>query len=147
MKPCKAVGCQQTMPHDHSGDFCSSCNRIRVSCTGDLYACMGKEGAIDSIRPEMEDVQVEFGALMAMLPIPQPVSQTQTETMPRQELRSILDQLGAMLEQNDYGAVTLFERHGPALCQALGEPGEELGRLIKRFAFDEALQKLAALRN
>ncbi len=108
---------------------------------------MGKEGAIDSIRPEMEDVQVEFGALMAMLPIPQPVSQTQTETMPRQELRSILDQLGAMLEQNDYGAVTLFERHGPALCQALGEPGEELGRLIKRFAFDEALQKLAALRN
>lgn len=29
-----------------SCDFCSSCNRMRVSCTGDLYACMGKEGAI-----------------------------------------------------------------------------------------------------
>ncbi len=112
-----------------------------------VKAGTGKGIAIDDIRSEMEDVQVEFGTLLSMLPIPQPTSSSTAETMPPQELKSILEQLGAMLEQNDYGAVALFERHGPALCQALGEPGEELGRLIKRFAFDEALQKLAALRN
>ena len=40
----------------------------------------------------------------------------------------------------------MFEQQGPVLCQAFGESAEELGRLIKRFAFDEALQKFAALR-
>ena len=29
-----------------SCDFCGSCNRVRVSCTGDLFTCMGEEGAV-----------------------------------------------------------------------------------------------------
>ncbi|MCV0425050.1 MAG: GTP 3',8-cyclase MoaA [Roseibium sp.] len=30
-----------------SCDFCSDCNRIRLSCTGQLYTCMGQEGGLD----------------------------------------------------------------------------------------------------
>jgi GTP 3',8-cyclase len=34
-----------------SCDFCSSCNRVRISCTGALYTCMGSEGATDLREP------------------------------------------------------------------------------------------------
>lgn len=30
-----------------SCNFCSLCNRVRVSCTGRLYTCMGDEGSVD----------------------------------------------------------------------------------------------------
>ncbi|WP_421785087.1 GTP 3',8-cyclase MoaA [Hyphobacterium sp.] len=30
-----------------TGNFCDSCNRVRVTCTGQLYACLGKNGRID----------------------------------------------------------------------------------------------------
>jgi len=29
-----------------SCDFCSTCNRVRLSCTGRLYTCMGQEGSV-----------------------------------------------------------------------------------------------------
>ncbi|WP_305989176.1 GTP 3',8-cyclase MoaA [Roseibium sp. MMSF_3544] len=29
-----------------SCDFCSDCNRIRLSCTGELFTCMGQEGGL-----------------------------------------------------------------------------------------------------
>ncbi|MBW8282778.1 MAG: GTP 3',8-cyclase MoaA, partial [Rhizobium sp.] len=38
-----------------SCDFCASCNRVRVSCTGDLFTCMGQEGSVglrDALRGE-----------------------------------------------------------------------------------------------
>ena len=30
-----------------SHNFCESCNRVRLSCTGQLYTCLGQEGASD----------------------------------------------------------------------------------------------------
>jgi len=36
-------------PLSHS--FCESCNRVRVSCTGQLYTCLGQEGAVDLKAP------------------------------------------------------------------------------------------------
>ncbi|WP_425356510.1 GTP 3',8-cyclase MoaA [Zhengella mangrovi] len=30
-----------------SCNFCASCNRMRVSCTGQLFPCMGDDGAVD----------------------------------------------------------------------------------------------------
>ena len=32
--------------------FCESCNRVRLSCTGTLYTCLGQEGASD-LRPAL----------------------------------------------------------------------------------------------
>ena len=36
-----------------SCEFCSDCNRVRLSCTGELYTCMGQEGGLslrDALR-------------------------------------------------------------------------------------------------
>ena len=34
-----------------SHNFCDSCNRVRVTCTGDLYMCLGQEDAADLRAP------------------------------------------------------------------------------------------------
>jgi cyclic pyranopterin phosphate synthase len=34
-----------------SCDFCASCNRVRLSATGQLFTCMGHEGAVDLRAP------------------------------------------------------------------------------------------------
>ena len=31
----------------HSNNFCASCNRVRITCTGQLHPCLGHEDAID----------------------------------------------------------------------------------------------------
>ncbi|GBR02500.1 cyclic pyranopterin monophosphate synthase [Gluconacetobacter liquefaciens] len=35
-------------------NFCESCNRVRLSCTGQLYPCLGDEGATDLRHPLRE---------------------------------------------------------------------------------------------
>jgi len=30
-----------------SGNFCDTCNRVRLTCTGKLYMCLGRNGAVD----------------------------------------------------------------------------------------------------
>jgi cyclic pyranopterin phosphate synthase len=32
-------------PHSHN--FCESCNRVRITCKGELYLCLGQEEKID----------------------------------------------------------------------------------------------------
>jgi cyclic pyranopterin phosphate synthase len=32
-------------------NFCESCNRVRVTCTGTLYMCLGQEDAADLRKP------------------------------------------------------------------------------------------------
>lgn len=32
-------------PHSHN--FCDSCNRLRISCKGELYPCLGQEGKVE----------------------------------------------------------------------------------------------------
>jgi GTP 3',8-cyclase len=32
-------------------NFCESCNRVRVTCTGTLYMCLGQEDAVDLRAP------------------------------------------------------------------------------------------------
>jgi cyclic pyranopterin phosphate synthase len=34
-----------------SHNFCESCNRVRVTCTGTLYMCLGQESAVDLRSP------------------------------------------------------------------------------------------------
>ena len=32
-------------------NFCESCNRVRLTCTGTLYMCLGQDGAVDLRAP------------------------------------------------------------------------------------------------
>lgn len=46
-----------------SCDFCSDCNRVRLSCTGDLYTCMGQEGSVslrDALRRSDGNEEAEY---------------------------------------------------------------------------------------
>ncbi|MCI5045907.1 MAG: GTP 3',8-cyclase MoaA [Aquisalinus sp.] len=38
-----------------SHNFCESCNRVRITCTGQLYTCLGNEGMIDLRSPLRAD--------------------------------------------------------------------------------------------
>ncbi|MDJ0929727.1 hypothetical protein [Breoghania sp.] len=45
-----------------SCDFCASCNRVRVSCTGHLYTCLGSDSSInlrEALRGSSGNEQVE----------------------------------------------------------------------------------------
>ncbi|MEE2565099.1 GTP 3',8-cyclase MoaA [Hyphobacterium marinum] len=47
-----------------TGNFCAGCNRVRLTCTGQLYMCLGKNGSVDlrdAVRNE------EPGAVDALL--------------------------------------------------------------------------------
>ncbi|MFM9162664.1 MAG: GTP 3',8-cyclase MoaA, partial [Methylocystis sp.] len=46
-------------------NFCESCNRVRVTCTGKLYMCLGQEDAAD-LRAPLRASQ-DDGALHAAL--------------------------------------------------------------------------------
>lgn len=39
-------------PHSHN--FCESCNRVRISCKGELYLCLGQENKVD-LRPLLRE--------------------------------------------------------------------------------------------
>lgn len=45
-----------------SCNFCSTCNRVRLDCTGKFYTCMGNEGSIplrEALRDSSSDQQLE----------------------------------------------------------------------------------------
>ena len=46
-------------------NFCESCNRVRVTCTGTLYMCLGQEDAADLRKPlrACEDNDLLFAAI------------------------------------------------------------------------------------
>ncbi|MDP1659430.1 MAG: GTP 3',8-cyclase MoaA [Methylotenera sp.] len=39
-------------PHSHN--FCESCNRVRITCKGELYLCLGQENKVD-LRPLLRE--------------------------------------------------------------------------------------------
>jgi cyclic pyranopterin phosphate synthase len=49
--------------------FCDSCNRVRVTCTGTLYTCLGQEDAVDlraPLRAGESDAGLESAILEAI---------------------------------------------------------------------------------
>jgi cyclic pyranopterin phosphate synthase len=57
-----------------SCDFCSSCNRVRVSSTGLLYTCLGREAATDlrdTLRSSESDVRLQAIIIGAIIAKPQ----------------------------------------------------------------------------
>ncbi|MDP2805966.1 MAG: response regulator, partial [Gallionellaceae bacterium] len=96
------------------------------------------------VQTEMAAVNVELAALSAALSTAH-VEQAESLSLSPELLRSVMSELNSLLKQNNGTAITLYEEHAPSLEMALGEQGEELGRLIKKFEFAAAqalLQKL-----
>jgi GTP 3',8-cyclase len=49
-----------------SHNFCESCNRVRLTCTGTLYMCLGQEDAADLRRP-LRDPALDEAGLQAAI--------------------------------------------------------------------------------
>ncbi len=55
-------------PQSHN--FCEACNRVRVTCTGTLYTCLGQDGKIDlraAIRSSQPQAQLDKALTRAMI--------------------------------------------------------------------------------
>lgn len=50
------TGCRIGFITPLSHNFCDSCNRVRLTCTGTLYTCLGQEDAVDLRTPLRADV-------------------------------------------------------------------------------------------
>ncbi len=48
-------------------NFCESCNRVRLTCTGTLYMCLGQDDAADLRRPLRDPAVDEAGLRRAVL--------------------------------------------------------------------------------
>ncbi|MEW6313413.1 MAG: GTP 3',8-cyclase MoaA [Pseudomonadota bacterium] len=54
-------------PHSHN--FCADCNRVRVTCTGELYPCLGQNEKIDlrtPLRTGVDDTPLKQALMQAM---------------------------------------------------------------------------------
>ena len=52
-----------------SHNFCESCNRVRITCTGEIYTCLGQEGHSDRrgpLRASSDDAQLEIAIRAAI---------------------------------------------------------------------------------
>ena len=57
-------------PHSHN--FCESCNRVRITCKGELYLCLGQEDKVDLmplLRANPNDNQAVIDAILASMAI------------------------------------------------------------------------------
>lgn len=45
-------------PYSHN--FCESCNRVRLSCTGQLYLCLGQDDMVDLRQVVRKNPDVEY---------------------------------------------------------------------------------------
>ena len=59
-RPARRIGFITPLTHN----FCESCNRVRLTCTGELYMCLGQEDMADlraPLRASPDDAALETG--------------------------------------------------------------------------------------
>jgi two-component system sensor histidine kinase/response regulator len=111
-----------------------------------LHVETDSEGVESRLLQQMTAIRLEFPQLAAALP---PVAAAATDTAvahDRATLQSLLGSLEGLLEQGDTASIELIDTHGDALKIALDGDFEKLAADIRRFAFDDALNCLRALR-
>jgi two-component system sensor histidine kinase/response regulator len=100
----------------------------------------------DALRADMEAVSRELMALADALPPPDTPMASEPAATDPQTLNAVLEELEALLAQNDTAAVALYEAHAALLRSTLGPPGEALALHIGQFAFESARATLRSLR-
>ena len=114
---------------------------------GMLRASQENPAGEEAIAAAMDSIRHEFATLTAVLPSASAAAPLPDAVPPDPEaVRKILDELESLLAQCDTAAVTLLEEHAAQLRAALGVPGDDLARQVKRFDFETATKTLAGLR-
>jgi CheY-like chemotaxis protein len=111
-----------------------------------LHAETNSEGVESRLLLQMTAIRLEFPQLSAALPPVAAVGADATAARDRATLQSLLDTLEALLEQGDTASIELLDTHGDSFRLALGVDFDKLAGDIRRFAFDDALNSLRALR-
>lgn len=80
-----------------SNNFCDSCNRVRVTCTGQLYLCLGQDARVDLraiLRSTDDDAPLEAAIARAMRRKPRAhdfmIAAAATHGVARRSTRSII---------------------------------------------------------
>ncbi len=98
------------------------------------------EGKVcEDIHTEMEVINHEIITLAAALP-PLPVAPRNQVSLPLapEALKTVLNELDALLVMNDTAAIGLFEKHAVALSAIMGSSFEQLALQIRGFDFKSA---------
>ncbi|MBI5790574.1 MAG: response regulator [Rhodocyclales bacterium] len=111
-----------------------------------LHVETDSESVESRLLQQMTAIRLEFPPLAAALPPVAPVATDAGGARDRATLQSLLGTLEALLEQGDTASIELLDTHGDALKLALAGDFEKLAGDIRRFAFDDALNSLRALR-
>jgi CheY-like chemotaxis protein len=111
-----------------------------------LHAETNSEGVESRLLLQMTAIRLEFPQLSAALPPVAAVGADATAARDRATLQSLLDTLEGLLEQGDTASIELLDTHGDSFRLALGVDFDKLASDIRRFAFDDALNSLRALR-
>jgi signal transduction histidine kinase/DNA-binding NarL/FixJ family response regulator/HPt (histidine-containing phosphotransfer) domain-containing protein len=101
---------------------------------------------LEDIGSEMDAISDELMALAAALP---PVVVPRAAISPSGNAAvtdRVLDDLDALLAQNDTAAVDFYADHAPSIGALPGSDGDELGRQISQFEFEAARVTLRKLR-
>ena len=61
-----ATGTKVGFISPHSHNFCESCNRVRITCKGELYLCLGQEDKVD-LMPLLRDFPHNDAPLIAAI--------------------------------------------------------------------------------
>ncbi len=113
-----------------------------------------RDGALAGLKPGQESATADALATVAAIEadlrglaaaLERPCAAAPAESLDAATLGEICDELARLLAQNDTEAVTLLEKHSPALESALGARGVELGRQIRHYEFELARETLAAV--
>jgi PAS domain S-box-containing protein len=111
-----------------------------------LHAETSSEGVESRLLQQMTAIRLEFPQLSAALPPVAAVGADAAAARDRATLQSLLDTLVALLELGDTASIELLDTRGDSLRLALGGDFDKLASDIRRFAFDDALNSLRALR-
>ena len=105
------------------------------------------DAAGDSVRADMQAINLEFDALAAALAVP-PMAPPAERGAPldRAALDALLERLDTLLAQGDIDAITLFDSQADALQQALGNAFDPLAFEVRQFSFDAARASLREVR-
>jgi signal transduction histidine kinase/DNA-binding NarL/FixJ family response regulator/HPt (histidine-containing phosphotransfer) domain-containing protein len=96
--------------------------------------------AIDELERLLSQFLTEVG--LAMTPVSPPDNPTAAVTM----VGFALDEIEALLAQDNISATEAFRRHAATLQATLGDKADNLGRLIESFEFERALAEIRHLR-
>lgn len=101
-----------------------------------------------AIKAKLEAISQDFLEIAAVLPTTLTlVKQSDAEKPSPELLKRLIDELDALLANNDTAAIVFYESHADSLSAALGSTSQRLAREIRSFSFEAAREILREIKS